>query len=96
MPCCLLALAAFFPRIALVVMWLGGYSATAFESMLWPVLGFLFMPFTTCAFAIGMNENGAISGWALALVIVGVIFDLSSHGGGARYQQTRVVRVERR
>lgn len=97
MPCCLLALAAFFPRIALIVMWLGGYGGAAFESVLWPVLGFIFMPFTACAYAIGINEHGAINGWALALVIVGVILDLGSHGGGgAQYRRTRVVRVERR
>ena len=95
MPCCLLSLAAFFPRIALVLMWLGGYSGNAFESALWPVLGFFFMPFTTCAYAIGMNGHGSINGWALALVIVGVMFDLGNHGGGARYQRVRMVRAKR-
>jgi hypothetical protein len=77
-------------------MWLGGYGNAAFETALWPLLGFVFMPFTTCAYAIGINEHGAIDGWALALVIVGALLDLGSHGGGARYQQVRTVRVERR
>lgn len=83
MPCCLIALASFFPRIALVVMWLGGYGARAFETALWPVLGFVFMPFTTCFYAIAMNEFGGVQGLGLALVILGVVFDLGSHGGGA-------------
>lgn len=96
MPCCLLALAAFFPRIALIVMWLSGYGGAAYETVLWPVLGFVFMPFTTCAYAIGMNEHGSIGGWALALVILGVILDLGSHGSGARYQQVRTVKVVER
>ncbi len=93
MPCCLLALAAFFPRFALIVIAFTGYGAAAFETALWPVLGWFFMPYTTCAYAIAMNENGAISGWALALLILGVVFDLGSHGGGARYQQVRMVRT---
>lgn len=84
MPCCLMIVAAMFPRLALFIMWLTGYGGRAFETALWPVLGFFFMPFTTCAYAIGMNEHGSISGWALALLIIGVLFDLSSHGGGAR------------
>lgn len=65
-------------------MWLVGYGATAFETVIWPLLGFFFMPYTTCFYAIGMNERGSIGGWALALVIVGVIIDISSHSGGAR------------
>jgi len=84
MPCCLMIVAAFFPRIALFVMWLTGYGGEAFKTALWPLLGFFFMPFTTCAYAIGMNEHGSIDGWALALVIIGVLFDLGSHGGGAQ------------
>ncbi len=96
MPCCLMIVAAMFPRLALVFMWLTGYGAEAFKTALWPLLGFLFMPFTTCAYAIGMNEHGSISGWALLLVIVAVLFDLSSHGGGARTARTRYVVTERR
>ena len=93
MPCCLMIVASMFPRLALFVMWLTGYGARAFESVLWPALGFFFMPFTTCAYAIGMNENGAITGWALALVIIAVVMDVGSHGGGAR--QARIRHIQR-
>lgn len=86
MPCCLLALAAVFPRIALVVMWLGGYGGRAFDTVLWPVLGFIFMPFTACAYAIGMNEAGGFQGWTLALLIIGIVFDLSHHSGSGYYR----------
>jgi hypothetical protein len=82
--CCLGIVAVMFPRLALVVMALTGYGARAFETVLWPVVGFLFMPYTTCAYAIAMNEFGGVQGWGLALMILGVILDLGSHGGGAR------------
>lgn len=85
MPCCLLAVAAFFPRLALIVMWLGGYGGRAFETLLWPFLGFFLMPFTTCAYAIGMNESGGFQGWTLLLLIVGIAFDLGHLGGGGAY-----------
>jgi len=89
MPCCLLIVASMFPRLGLFVMWMTGYGARAFQTALWPLLGFFFMPFTTCAYAIGINEHGGINGWALAVLIIGVIMDLGSHGGGAR--RARVV-----
>ena len=89
MPCCLILVATMFPRVALVVMWLTEYGGRAFQTAVWPLLGFLFMPFTACAYAIGMNEHGSISGWALVIVVIAVFFDLGSHGGGARYYRVR-------
>jgi len=73
---------AFFPRVALVLMWFVAYTATAFQTVFWPILGFFAMPYTTCAYAIAMNETGGIQGWTLALFIVAVALDVSSWGGG--------------
>lgn len=84
MPCLLIVIAMLAPRVALFFMWLLAYTAVAFETRRWPLLGFFFMPYTTCAYAIGMNENGGFQGWSLLLLIVGVVFDLGSHGGSAR------------
>jgi hypothetical protein len=91
--CCLGCVALVFPRVALAIMWLTGYGSTAFMTVLWPVLGFCFMPYTTCAYAVGMNERGAIDGWALALVILGVILDAGSHGGSGASTTRRYRRV---
>lgn len=97
MPCCLMVVAAFFPRVALFIMWLTGYGGRAFETILWPLLGFFFMPFTTCGYAIAMNAFGGVQGLGLALVIVGVVLDLGSHGGGAKTTtHYRRVRIEQR
>lgn len=82
MTCLLGLLALFFPRIALIFMWLGGYGAAAFQTVLWPLLGFLFMPFTTCGYAIAANEFGGLHGAGLAVVILGVILDVGSSGFG--------------
>lgn len=89
MPCCLFAIAGFFPRIALVLMWLSGYGGRAFDTVLFPLLGFFFMPYTACAYAIGVNEAGGFQGWSLLLLIVAVVFDLGSSGGGARSARMR-------
>lgn len=84
MPCCLGVIALIFPRAALVIMWLGGYTASAFETALWPLLGFFFMPYTTCAYAVATNEFGGTEGVGLVLVVVAAVVDLGAHGGSAR------------
>ncbi len=95
MPCCLGCIAVAFPRLALFLMWFSGYGGRAFETALWPLLGFFVMPYTTCAYAIAMNEIGAVQGWGLAFVILGVLCDFGSHGGGAkagcRYRRVRII-----
>ncbi|MEA3365337.1 MAG: hypothetical protein U9Q79_06815 [Candidatus Hydrogenedentes bacterium] len=83
MGCCLGVLALIFPRVALFVMWLTGYGGRAFETILWPVLGFFFLPYTTCAYAFAVNSMGGLEGWGLAALIVGVLLDFGSHGGSA-------------
>ena len=42
------------------------------------------MPCCLLIVAIGVNEHGAIHGWSLALLILGVVLDLGGHGGAAR------------
>ena len=73
MPCLLAVLGFFTPRLVLFILWLVGWTQGAFATVIWPVLGFVFMPFTTLAYAFGMKSNGSISGLYLALVIVGVL-----------------------
>ncbi len=99
MGCCLGVIAVIFPRVALFVMWLSGYAGRAFDTVLWPILGFLFMPYTTCAYVFATNSLGGLQGWGLAALIVGVFLDIGSHGGGARsgryqYQRLRVHRYD--
>ncbi len=90
MPCLFIGTAAIFPRIALVLMWLIQYTATAFTTQLWPILGFFFLPYTTCAYAIGMKETGGFQGWTLILLIIGILLDFGTLGGsGSRYRKLR-------
>ncbi|MDZ4858816.1 MAG: hypothetical protein SGI88_07510 [Candidatus Hydrogenedentes bacterium] len=89
MPCLIIIFALMVPRLTLVVMWLLSYTATAFDTRLWPLLGFIFMPYTTCAYAIGMNANGGFTGWSLILLIIAILFDLGSHGGSFQTSRSR-------
>lgn len=85
MPCLLGCLALSVPRFVLFVLWLfTDYTARAFESNLWFFLGFLFLPFTTLAYAWAKNTNGSVEGIYLAIVIFAVLVDLGIVSFGRR------------
>ena len=85
MCCVLLVLALVGPRLALVLLWLfSDYLSRAYDSFVLPFLGFLFLPWTTIAFAIAQNAFGGLNGLGLLIVIVGFLGDIGVIGGGAR------------
>ncbi len=88
MPCCLLLLLAMIgPRFVIAVLALfTNYLQTAYTGLLIPLLGFLFMPFTTLAYAWAINTTGEVSGLQLVVVIIAVLIDLGVIGGGANRQ----------
>ncbi len=85
MPCLLASIAFFFPRLAIVLLVIfGDYIGRAYDSMLWPLLGFFFMPYTTIAYAYAKNANESVEGLYLVLVVVAVLFDLGATGSGSK------------
>jgi hypothetical protein len=86
MCCVLILLALVGPRFVLFVLWLlTDYLNRAFDNFLLPFVGFLFLPWTTLAYAIGQNElGGALSGIGLVVLVVGFLIDVGVLGGGAR------------
>ena len=89
MPCgCLVALIG-GPRVAIFLTWLFGWFGPQFETSLWPLLGFLCMPWTTFGYACCMSYFGPAAQapvvWAIVLVFA-VSADLGTHGGSARYR----------
>ena len=94
MPCFVGCLALFFPRIAIILVWLfSDYLGTAYQTVLWPLLGFIFLPLTTLAYAFAINANGSVSGIYLVIVVVAVLFDLGLLGAGGhsgdRWRRTK-------
>ena len=91
MPCCLLLIIALaFPRIVLICMWLFTHMLDrAFHGLLVPLLGFIFLPITTIVYAWIVNQGGPIDGINLIFLIIAVILDVGSHGGGGYYRRYR-------
>lgn len=87
---CLFAIVGLItPRFILFILWLfTNYLNTAFSSGWWGVLGFLFLPTTTIAYAIAQNEfttvTGGVEATGIVLIVLGIVIDLGLLGGSGR------------
>jgi hypothetical protein len=94
MPCLVGCLALFFPRLAIVLVWLfSTYLQTAYHSVhvIWPILGFFLMPLTVLAYALAWHipPRGSLDGIGVAVVVVAVLIDLGIIGGGVSSRRVR-------
>ena len=84
MPFIVGCLALATPRFAIILVVLfSDYIGRAYQTTLWPFLGFLFMPLTTLAYALAINMSGSVGGIYLVVVVVAVLIDLGLVGGSA-------------
>ncbi len=91
MPCLLLIIALFFPRNVLILIAIfTTWFHAAFDTVIWPFLGFLFMPYTTLAYMAAMLDNNhSVSGGWLVLVIIAALVDLGHHHAARRTHMRR-------
>jgi hypothetical protein len=83
MPCLLLIVLLAFPRIALVLLFLfSNYLQRAYHGLILPLLGFLFLPLTTLAYAWMANTGRPTTGVNLLILFVAVVIDLGGLGHG--------------
>ncbi|HYG76225.1 MAG TPA: hypothetical protein VEK08_14565 [Planctomycetota bacterium] len=85
MPCCVVLLVVMaLPRVALFLLWFTStYISRAYQTTIWPLLGFFFMPYTTLAYAGAMN-NGGLQGLWLVIFVIAVLVDMGVVGGSAK------------
>jgi hypothetical protein len=90
MPCLLLIVVLAFPRVVLVLMFLmSTYLQRAYHGLLIPLLGFLFLPLTTIAYAWMVNSHMALQGVNLLILLIAVLIDVGGLGGGEWHRRTR-------
>jgi hypothetical protein len=102
MGCCLgVLLLAGAPRLALALWWFldptrvvgtfAGWSTTVgtftAPGWIWPLAGFLVLPWTTVAFV--FVAPGGITTLEWVILVIAVLFDLGAHGGSGRAYQQR-------
>lgn len=92
MGCLVVLFSLFLPRFVLFILWVfTDYLSRAFDSFIWPFLGFLFLPTATVAWAVAENtlDDGVRSVWGIVLVVLGVLLDLGVIGGARRGSSRR-------
>ncbi len=90
MCCFFTSLVLFGPRLAILVWWLlqpMRWSA-AFEGFIWPLLGFLFLPWTTIMYVLVFG--GGITGFDWIWLGLGLLADIGSYVGGGYGNRDRI------
>jgi hypothetical protein len=73
--------AAFAPRVVLVLMWIIGPRVNAaFNNFVVPLLGLIFLPYTTIMYVLVWNPVTGMSGWDWIWVLLGVGLDIMKWG----------------
>jgi len=88
MPCLFLILILAFPRVVLLLLFfLTNYLTRAYHDLLVPLIGFIFAPLTTLAYAWMVNNHLPLEGVNLLILLLAVVLDLGGLGGG--YHRSR-------
>ena len=79
---CLLAMgAAIAPRLILIIMWIFGERINVvFDNWLWPLLGIIFLPYTTIMYVLVAFPGGMVTGWDWLWVLLGLLLDVMKWG----------------
>ncbi len=81
--CCLVTIIVLLgPRLGIILWWLFDMARweSAFNSIIWPILGFIFLPWTLLAYVLVVP--GGITGLDWLVLALGVVLDITSYSGG--------------
>ena len=89
MPCIVALLALMAPRLLIVLLWFfTTWFRGMFDTLLWPILGFLFLPTTFLWFsAVQRWFGGQWTLWPIAGLVVALLIDVSPAGGRRRARE---------
>lgn len=86
MGCLFIIIGLITPRILMFFIFLlTNWFSIAFSTIIWPLLGFFILPYTTLAYTVAMVYNHhQISGGWLILLVIAVIVDITGHSSYRR------------
>jgi hypothetical protein len=90
---CLFAiLAGLFPRVAFAIYWIARPAVVdaAFGTFIVPLLGLIFLPFTTLMYTILWTSGKGISGWDWLWIGIAFVLDLGHYGSSAYGNRDKV------
>jgi hypothetical protein len=73
--------AAAAPRLVLILMWLVGPRINAaFDTWIVPLLGIIFLPYTTIMYVLVWSPATGVTGWDWVWIGLGVVLDIMKWG----------------
>jgi hypothetical protein len=83
--CCLiLLLGVFGPRVGFAAWWIFGDKVdAAFDGWVWPLLGLIFLPWTSICYVLAWGPIDEVSGAGWLLVALGFLLDVMSYSARA-------------
>jgi len=83
MPCLLALIALAAPRIVILLLWFfSTWFAGLFTTLLWPVLGFIFLPTTLLWYTVVLHWfGGQWTLWPIVGIVIALLIDLSPSTG---------------
>jgi hypothetical protein len=89
--CCIFAtLVLLGPRVTGAIWWIARPNlwSIAFSSWIWPLLGLIFLPWTTLMYMLVFG--GGVTGFEWILIGLSVVADIASYGGSAYGNRDRI------
>ncbi len=93
MPCLFALMAGFAPRLATLFLWLARptmFSAAFNGSWFWPLLGVIFLPFTTIMSVILWSPGICLTAWDWMWLVLAVVCDLMHYGSTAYSNRNQI------
>ena len=93
MPCLFAMLAGLFPRLGTLILWLARptmFSAAFGGSWFWPILGIIFLPFTTLMYVVLWSPGIGLTGWDWFWLIMAVVIDVMHYTSTGYYNRNRI------
>ncbi len=87
MGCLFVVFAGLFPRFADIFLWIARpnlFLAPFNGSWIWPLLGTIFLPFTTLIYVILWTPGVGLVGWDWLWVVLAVMMDVTNAAGNYR------------
>jgi hypothetical protein len=89
--CLVLLIGLAFPRLAMFLLWLfSDWFHGVFPNLFVPIIGFLFVPYTTLWYSAIQNFwDGQWGFWQVLIMVLAVMSDLGMLGGAGKHRQQR-------
>ena len=80
MPCLFAIIGAFAPRLALFLLWIFTPLVNrVFSGVVLPILGLIFLPFTTLFYVLVITSLSQNNLWGWLLILIGFLLDLRAY-----------------